>query len=115
MGNSASNQAGMIAAKAKMSGALSSMEGTLNLKNKDNARNEPKTRQKEWNDMHKETAKLWAENLLRGGVSTMFTHLFFATYSHKQQKARAGQRRAAAKARWEVNRNGKQEYVKTKK
>lgn len=58
MGNSASNQAGMIAAKTKMSGALSSMEGTLNLKNKDNARREPKTRQKEWNDMHKETAKL---------------------------------------------------------
>jgi hypothetical protein len=58
MGNDASTQAGLLAAKAKMSGALSSVEETLNLKNNDNARTEPKTKPREWNQMHQETAEV---------------------------------------------------------
>jgi hypothetical protein len=58
MGNDASTQAAMIAAKNKMSASLSTMEGKLDLKNNDNARKDPKSSQSEWNDMHKETAKL---------------------------------------------------------
>lgn len=58
MGNEASNQAGMIAAKAKMSGALSSVEDTLNFKSKENNRKMPKTSQRDWSNMHKETAEV---------------------------------------------------------
>ena len=58
MGNDASVANKMIAAKNKMSASLSTMEGKLDLKNKDNARKEPKSSQAEWNEMHKETEKL---------------------------------------------------------
>jgi hypothetical protein len=58
MGNDASTTAGLMAAKAKMSGALSSVEETLNLKKKENARQEPKTNQKAWNNMHQETSEV---------------------------------------------------------
>ena len=57
MGNDASTQAGLLAAKAKMSGALSSVEETLNLKHNDNPRTESKPR--EWTQMHQETAEVW--------------------------------------------------------
>ena len=59
MGNDASTQASMLAAKSKMSGALSSVEETLNFKSKENARNVPKASQRDWNNMHKETAEVW--------------------------------------------------------
>ena len=58
MGNDASTQAGMLAAKAKMSGALSSVEETLNMKNKENDRKMPKSSQRDWKNMHKETAEV---------------------------------------------------------
>lgn len=59
MGNDVSAQASMLAAKSKMSGALSSVEETLNLKSKENARKMPKASQRDWNNMHKETAEVW--------------------------------------------------------
>jgi hypothetical protein len=58
MGNDVSAQASMLAAKSKMSGALSSVEDTLNLKSKENARKMPKASQRDWNNMHKETAEV---------------------------------------------------------
>lgn len=91
MGNDASTQAGLLAAKAKMSGALSSVEETLNLKNNDNARTEPKTKPREWNQMHQETAEV-----------------------HQQNQSRAEKRKAEAKARWEANLKRKQELAAKK-
>lgn len=58
MGNDVSSQVSMLAAKKKMSGALSGIEEQLSSKNKQNARGEPKTKQKEWNNMHRETVEM---------------------------------------------------------
>lgn len=75
MGNDASSQAGMIAAKAKMSGALSSVEETLNLKSKENNRKMPKTSQRDWANMHNETAEVWVAmncKVTRKGIISNF-------------------------------------------
>lgn len=58
MGNDVSSQATMMAAKKKMSGALSSVEDQLGMKNKQNARSEPKTSKKDWSKMHQETEEV---------------------------------------------------------
>jgi hypothetical protein len=55
MGNDVSSQATMMAAKSKMSSALTSVEEQLSLKNKTEARTAPKTRQKDWDKVHEET------------------------------------------------------------
>lgn len=59
MGNDLSSQASMLAAKKKMSGALSSVEDQLSMKNKQANRGEPKTKQKDWNNMHQETEEMY--------------------------------------------------------
>jgi hypothetical protein len=59
MGNDLSTQASMLAAKKKMSGALSSVEDQLSMKNKQAARGEPKTKQHDWNNMHQETVEMY--------------------------------------------------------
>jgi hypothetical protein len=55
---SLTRQVEMKVARGKMSEALTSLEGILDTKNKDNQRKEPKSCQKEWNAMHKETRKV---------------------------------------------------------
>jgi hypothetical protein len=60
MGNDVATQASMMAAKTKISGALSSVEETLGGGGTKgaNSRQIPKTTQREWNNMHKETLEL---------------------------------------------------------
>jgi hypothetical protein len=59
MGNDMATQATMMAAKAKVSGALSSVEATLGggTNKGGNSHQVPKS-QREWNNMHKETLEV---------------------------------------------------------
>mmetsp|Transcript_18675 Transcript_18675/g.30963 ORF Transcript_18675/g.30963 Transcript_18675/m.30963 type:complete len:90 (-) Transcript_18675:111-380(-) len=89
MGNDLSSQASMLAAKKKMSGALSSVEDQLSLKNHTNKSADVKTKQKDWNNMHNETKEI-----------------------HQHTQTMQKERVMSAKEKWEANRKKKEQMGK---